>query len=209
MYGFGNMLNTSYLLTTNRLPQMLQAIQNAGVPPRFTHEFVKTLGFKSTNDRAYVGLLKGIGFLDDSGVPTESYRAYRNRVEAKKVLGAALRRTYDEVFLANENAQDLTVEALKGIIAARTGKGDSVVKKMASTFKALTAQADLKDSQVLPNAPQTVETNRDSSSKEAPKSFSPARELSEFHYNIQIHLPVTKDISVYNAIFKSLRDHLV
>jgi len=28
------------------------------------------------------------------------------------------------------------------------------------------------------------------------------------HYNIQIHLPATKDIEVYNAIFKSLKEHL-
>lgn len=30
-----------------------------------------------------------------------------------------------------------------------------------------------------------------------------------FHYNIQIHLPATTDISVYNAIFKSLKDNLL
>ena len=29
------------------------------------------------------------------------------------------------------------------------------------------------------------------------------------HYNIQIHLPATKDLEVYNAIFKSLKDHLI
>ena len=29
------------------------------------------------------------------------------------------------------------------------------------------------------------------------------------HYNIQIHLPATKDVEVYNAIFKSLKDHLI
>ena len=28
-------------------------------------------------------------------------------------------------------------------------------------------------------------------------------------YDIAIHLPATKDIEVYNAIFKSLREHLV
>jgi hypothetical protein len=28
------------------------------------------------------------------------------------------------------------------------------------------------------------------------------------HYNIQIHLPATKDVEVYNAIFKSLKEHL-
>ena len=31
----------------------------------------------------------------------------------------------------------------------------------------------------------------------------------DFSYNIQIHLPATKDIEVYNAIFKSLREHII
>ena len=29
------------------------------------------------------------------------------------------------------------------------------------------------------------------------------------HYNIQVHLPATKDVEVYNAIFKSLKNHLL
>jgi hypothetical protein len=29
------------------------------------------------------------------------------------------------------------------------------------------------------------------------------------HYNIQIHLLATKDIEVYNTIFKSLKEHLI
>jgi len=29
------------------------------------------------------------------------------------------------------------------------------------------------------------------------------------HYNIEIHLPATKDVEVYNAIFKSLREHII
>jgi hypothetical protein len=32
--------------------------------------------------------------------------------------------------------------------------------------------------------------------------------VSGLHYNIQIHLPATKDVEVYNAIFKSLKEHL-
>ena len=28
-------------------------------------------------------------------------------------------------------------------------------------------------------------------------------------YNIEVHLPATKDVEVYNAIFKSLKEHLL
>jgi hypothetical protein len=33
--------------------------------------------------------------------------------------------------------------------------------------------------------------------------------LPSLHYNIQIHLPTTNDIAVYNAIFKSVKEHLL
>ena len=37
-------------------------------------------------------------------------------------------------------------------------------------------------------------------------------QLSHFaglRYNVEIHLPATKDVEVYNAIFKSLKEHLL
>ena len=40
-----------------------------------------------------------------------------------------------------------------------------------------------------------------------PKTLSASK--VGLHYNIQIHLPATKDVEVYNAIFKSLKDHLI
>ena len=33
-------------------------------------------------------------------------------------------------------------------------------------------------------------------------------QMPSLHYNIEIHLPATKDIEVYNAIFKSIKEHL-
>ena len=53
----------------------------------------------------------------------------------------------------------------------------------------------------------------DNENNEAPnESMSPITgnpSMTQFHYNIQIHLPATNDISVYNAIFKSLKENLM
>lgn len=201
------MVNEAYMVGVNRLPEMMAAIQNAGVPPRFTIDFLKSLGFKSTNDRNLISVLKGIGFLDSTGVPTEKYRAYKNKSEAKRVLGAALRISYEDLFLADENAQSATTEKISGIFGTKTGKGDAVTKKMATTFKALSALADFTSSSNPVEKEEKTDTevnNNPPSSKKGSENSSP-----EFHYNIQIHLPATKDISVYNAIFKSLKDHLL
>jgi len=199
------MLNEFYLVVTKRLPQMMEAIQGAGVPPRFTYEFLKSLDFKSTNDRGFIGLLKGIGFLDESGVPTEKYKAYKDKTEAKNILGLAIKESYSDLFLASEKANELSVEKLKGIFGTKTGKGDSVVTKMASTFKALCSLSSFdKDSRKKEDIEE-----KDKDKNEIISLPDPKRVSADFQYNIQIHLPITKDISVYNAIFKSIKDHLL
>jgi hypothetical protein len=200
------MINEAYLNSTGRLSAMMEAIQNAGIPSRFTIEFLKSLGFKSTNDRTFIAVLKGIGFLDGAGVPTEKYRSYKNKSEAKTILASALRYAYEDIFLADENAQNASTEKLSGIFGTKTGKGVLLTKKMALTFKGLAALSDFSNKTGDTSVNTDPEEKIDENEKQAPliKKHSP-----DFHYNIQIHLPVTKDISVYNAIFKSLKDHLL
>ena len=43
----------------------------------------------------------------------------------------------------------------------------------------------------------------------APPGTTPVGSTPALHYNIQIHLPVTKDIEVYNVIFKALFEDLM
>jgi hypothetical protein len=202
----------AYMAVSSKIPVMLESIQKAGVPPKFTTEFLHVLGFKSTNDRLFMPVLKGLGFLDASGVPTDIYKAYKNQSESKRVLAKAMRTAYEDIFLADENAQGLPVEKLKGIFATKTGKGDAVVAKMAATFKTLVSIADfsvldapivenLKEkSEILPIEKESTFVKKTS----ATEDFFPG-----FHYNIQIHLPATSDIAVYNAIFKSIKDNLL
>jgi len=211
---------TTYMMSANHVPDILEAIQQAGVPPRFTQEFLKSLGFASSNDRSVIGVLKSLGFLDQSGAPTARYRAYRNRAEAPYILADAIREAYSDVFLANQNAQTLPADRVKGILATRVDKGDAVLKKMATTFRALASAAkwDRTPGETGAAAPATEDTGDVDSATELVDASGrePLQVVSErapaplqYHYNIQIHLPSTKDVSVYNAIFKSLREHLL
>ena len=197
-------LTTAYLASVKNVSGILEAIQEAGVPERFTNEFLKTLGFSSSSDRAIINVLKGLGFLDTAGKPTRLYNEFKNKPEAKKVLARVLRDAYQDIFLANENAYALSTEKLKGIFSAKTGKGKSVIEKMVFTFQALTKHADFasgisrEPEQIPPEEKRRPEEKKDIKRPEA-----------TFHYNIQIYLPITKDISVYNAIFKSIKENLL
>lgn len=211
---------STYMLSANHVPDIFEAIQQAGVPPRFTQEFLKSIGFASSSDRSVIGVLKSLGFLDQSGVPTARYRAYRNKAEAPYILAEAIREAYSDVFLANQNAQTLPAERVKGILATRVDKGDAVLKKMATTFRALASTA--KWDRAPGEGSAAVADPDEPSDAEQPSTpqvlmSDPQLEITrrsqsvplEYHYNIQIHLPSTKDVSVYNAIFKSLREHLL
>jgi hypothetical protein len=50
-------VTNAYLYTVGNLPKILDAIQKAQVPEKFTHSFLKGLDFKSTNDRAFINVL--------------------------------------------------------------------------------------------------------------------------------------------------------
>jgi hypothetical protein len=95
---------------------------------------------------------------------------------------------------------------------------------MANTFFALLDLADLPD----PNVPAILVEQKKEEEKPpehpAPLIVPPKLPLGEspaagptrnahphstLHYNIQIHLPATKDVEVFNAIFKSLKEHLL
>jgi Family of unknown function (DUF5343) len=206
----------SYLNNVGSLTKFLDEIRTAGVPERVTFEFLKTLGFKSSNDRPIIGVLKAIGFLDANGTPTDSYRSFRDPDLGPKVLARALRSAYSDLYLANMKAHDLPLEKLKGIIATKTSKGDVVVKLIASTFKTLAKSADFSEPAGEPEKKpaKTVDQPKglddaEHKSPAIPQSLGHGAGVTGFHYNIQIHLPTTTDITVYNAIFKSLKEHLL
>lgn len=193
---------------TGSLTKYLATIKTAGVPERVTFEFLKTLGFKSSNDRPIITIMKAIGFLDSNGTPTDLYKSYRSD-DGPKILAKALRDAYEDIFMANTKAHTLSLEKLKGIIASKTTKSDASVKRIASTFQTLVKAADFskKTAQIKPPDSDQPKAQPEMAK---PVEVPPLRgKTPAFHYNIEIHLPTTTDITVYNAIFKSLKENLL
>jgi hypothetical protein len=204
-------LTNTYLITTRNLEAFLNALQTAQAPERFTNKFLQDLEFSSSNDRLFIGLLKGLGFIDESGAPQQRYFDFLDQTQARQVLAQAIREAYDDVFRINKDAQDLPEAEIKNKLKTLTRgeKSDKVVGLMAKTFKALCDYADWsKPSKAVVEAEAKAEV------VSSPKPFPPRRESTRpeaaaLHYNIQIHLPATRDSAVYEAIFKSLKDHLL
>lgn len=198
-------ITSAYLASAKNFPDFMEAIKKAAVPPRLTLDFLALLDFKSTNDRAFIPVLKGLGFADQNGVPTQVYRDYRDGAKSKQVLAHQIKLAYKGLFTANEHAEKLTGEALKGKIATITGKDASVVDKMATTFTTLVRLADFTGAESL--ADIQAEDAATVESPATPGLTPPPRTLS-FSHTIYVNLPATTDVAVYDAIFKSLRENL-
>lgn len=161
----------------------------------------------------FVGVLKGLGFIDESGVPTKRYYSFLDQAESGKVLAEAVREAYDDLFAVNKKAQDLSVEAAKNKLKTLTQgqKSDNVVGLMAMTFKALCGLADWKAPVVEKTAEKEKEKAKDQDKQTLDAhgmAAAHAGKAFQLHYDIHIHLPESRDPAVFDAIFEAMKKHL-
>ena len=99
-----------YVVSNKNLETLFQKIAAAKVPDKFTHTFLQqTIGLKGTNDRAYIPLLRALGFLDNSGTPTPAYRQLKNSTAVRAAIAGGIRAAYAPLFASDEAANALCI----------------------------------------------------------------------------------------------------
>jgi Family of unknown function (DUF5343) len=199
-------LSSSYVQPTNRIPDIFNKIRDGQAPERFSNQLLKDWGFTSTNDRAFIPLLKSLGFLSSEGKPTQRYNDYRDHSRSKLVMAEALRDTYGDIFLIKEHPAQSDKDAIEGKFKSFHNASENVAGLMTKTFMGLLSLADLSKKAVNTPAPKEQDKKTEVEIQTPPRIDGHG--VSGLHYNIQIHLPATKDVEVYNSIFKSLKEHL-
>jgi hypothetical protein len=195
-----------YLASNKNVPLLFEKIASAKIPEKFTHSFLTTtIGLKGTNDRALIPLLRTMGFVDQSGTPTQAYSLLKGHNRAGEIA-AGMRRAYAPLFDSDQNAQKLPSDRLKSLIAQVAGVDADATARISSTFSALAKIADFDAATSEKN-----ENNKlDIDEPEEPIKFE--REAvkqkglrPEFHYNLQIHLPANGSEETYLNIFNAIR----
>jgi hypothetical protein len=196
-----------YLSSNKNIDHLFSAIGSAKVPDRFTQEFLSsTVGLTGSNDRQMIALLKALRFLDQSGSPTSTYRLLKSKDTAKQAIAQGIREAYAPLFAANETANELTNEKLKGLVSQVAGTDDDMTSRIVATLSALLRQADF----------SLVAHDRVKAASHQERTAEPVTQLPvpvssgkgmrpEFHYNLQIHLPNNATEEVYLNIFNALR----
>ena len=188
---------------------MLNAIRGAQAPEKFTYAFLESLEFKSSSDRLFIGVLKFLGFLDSEGRPQDRYFRYLDQSQSELVMAEALRDAYEDLFRVKVDAYKMTRPDLKNKLKtlSQGSLKESVLDKMAMTFSALVSHADFDTPS--PEKEKEHETPPEKTrERDDHETRSKGRVFGGLHYNIQIILPATRDTQVYDAIFRSLKEHL-
>lgn len=206
-------LTLPYVTAPGNIEKALKAIKIAATPSAVSQDFVKTiLKIPGGSGDQITAFLKKIGFAAADGTPTSRYRAFRNPSTAGKAAADALREAYAPLYLRNEYMHSLSDEQLKGLLIEETGVGEeSAVPGLAlAAINALKAHADFSESEQVEPDEQISQAR-----PLPPIPFPQANSLPDksvglnLSYTINLNLPATSDIAVFNAIFKSLKENLL
>ena len=203
-------LTNAYLAQVKNLGAILKAIRGAQAPDKFITRFLEQLEFKSTNDRNIIPVLKGLGFLEESGAPKQRYFDYLDETQHKSVMGQAVKEAYADLFKVNSKANEMSQADVKAKLKTLTqgSKGDAVLTKMAMTFTALCKESTFAAPTTAKKAAEEQQEERPEEKKSAEHHDDKKRPMN-LNYVINIELPPTRDQAVYDAIFRSLREHIL
>lgn len=205
-----------YVNAYNGIPKVFEKITAAAVPPKFTVDFLSTvLDLKSSSFRAMIPLLKRLGFLDAANAPTQAYKDFRESSLSGVVMAERLRDAYSMLFKANEYAWKLAKPELMSKLRSLTGaaEDDANIQYIASTFLELSKLARWEGGAPRPKPPGAEVPNAGGAGGGGGNDRGNGGEEFEgglrLGYTINLNLPATTEIEVFNAIFKSLRENLL
>jgi hypothetical protein len=203
-----------YVTAYGVITKALDKIKNAATPDRFTQDFLATkLGMKGGNAKLVIPYLKRIGFLGTDGAPTDRYKRFRNPAASGSAAAEALKQGYKPLFDRNEKAQELKDAEIRGLIVEATGAepDGTTVKSILGSYKALKAYARFDELEAAPSDVDAEEEqqNGGGSTSGAIDRHSGVGVKLGLSYTINLNLPATSDIAVFNAIFRSLKENLL
>lgn len=198
--------NFSYTPSHGRLRDALNGIVRAERPDKFSGDFVETvLGVSGGSGRAIPPILKRIGFITSDGTPTELYAKFQNESARSQAALEGLRAGFGELFKRNTYAHKLSEPEVRDLLVEITGlkKDNSSLGAILGTFEAI--RGFVKDD----GKPAPAAEDKKPETSDRHDESSAVRGALGLSYQINIVLPETADISVFNAIFRSLRENLL
>jgi len=202
------MADYPYTTVTGKIMPILSKIREVGVPPKATVQWLKSVGFTSSNDASLLTVMRFIGFIDTSGVPTEAWKKYRG-AQHGQVLANAIRQGYSDLFSVYPDANNRTATEIQDVISTTSNAGKQAITKTVRTFTNLCAEGDFTAAgEVAPPSPPRADANAGvPGTGGAP--FTPFSSGSpSLHIDIQVHISPDSTPDQIDKIFESMAKHL-
>jgi hypothetical protein len=203
-----------YVQSTGILNSVLQKIIQAPPPPRFTQDFLTAkLGFKKGSANAVIPFLKRIGFLGSDGMPTELYSRFRNPSKAGYAVADGMKIGFKDFYSRNEYWHNLDKKDLSGLVIEATGTApnSSTLQAILGSINVLKQYAKFDGVEDLNEQVEEKETPLKAIESEIINHTKKTKDDLGINlsYTINLNLPETSDIAVFDAIFKSLKENLL
>lgn len=202
------MTSFPYVKVQSKLVSFLEDIQRLGIPEKVSQNWLKTVGYTSSNDISIPRVLEYIGFLDMSRKPTDIWKNFRDRSSSGVVLAAAIREGYKALYEVHPDAHLRSDDELKNFFRARTETGEQTVRRTASTFRTLCSLADFGQT-------QDTEAVSDGQSMVMPTpQVSPQAQITSqipvppLQVDVRIHITADASLGQIDEIFKSMAKYL-
>lgn len=199
-----------YMNAYGNIPKVFNKIITAQTPAKFTQDFLKSvLGVKSSSAQPVIPFMKRLGMLSSDGAPTNLYTQFRSDSKRGSAAAVALQNGYAPLFESNEYAFKLDDSELLDLVIQITGlNSDSKsAKAIVASFKAVNEFADFDVK--LPAIEQQDDTDKDTDMPRQSNNDAGLPSRLGLSYTINLNLPATSDIAVFDAIFKSLKENIL
>lgn len=200
-----------YTSSPGVLRRVLEKIPTSEKPGIFTTDFLGTvMGTTGGAARPIIPILKATGLLNQAGAPSELYAQFQTEAGRPAAALQALRNGFGEIFRRNQYAHRAEEAALIDVIVAITGlpKKEGIVRYILTTFQAFQETAKLAREDT---PPEELAEPGQSDEVQPPASQGKLGGSGplQLAYNINVVLPETTNVEVYNAIFRSLKANLL
>lgn len=200
-----------YTTSPGVLKKALEQIISAERPDKFGANFMATiLRLTGGAARAVPPFLKKMQFLGADGTPTQLYSKFKTDSGRTQAAYEGLRNAFAELFRRNEYIHKVDENGVKDTIVEITGlkKTDPIVRMMYASFDAVRSFIAGEISAAPERAKSEPEDEVEGASDHDNGAAGAGRRIG-LSYQINIILPETDNVAVFNAIFKSLRENLL
>jgi len=197
-----------YATVISKIPDLFEKIKTTGQPPKVNFDWLKTIGFKSSNDRRLIPILKAINFIDSKGNPTDKWLKFR---ADSGILAQGILEGYEELFNVYPDAWKRNKNELFDFFSTKTMAGNQVINKMVGTFIELCKIADFSkiDYSATPIIQGTDQEEINDIKVNSQKHIKNFDKGIVININIQLTVPETTDEKIYDKFFEALKKHLL